>query len=49
MMPAHLILYISTAVLLTAEQQKKLSELGVAIFVIPDYYFENELLEVGER
>lgn len=41
--------YVSTAVLLTAEQEKKLSELGVAIFVIPDYYFENELLEVGER
>ena len=41
--------YVSTAVLLTAEQEKKLSELGIAIFVIPDYYFENELLEVGER
>ncbi|MBQ3054088.1 MAG: site-specific DNA-methyltransferase [Clostridia bacterium] len=41
--------FVSTAVLLTAEQEKKLSELGIAIFVIPDYYFENELLEVGER
>ena len=41
--------YVSTAVLLTAEQEKKLSELDIAIFVIPDYYFENELLEVGER
>ncbi len=41
--------YVSTAVLLTAEQQKKLSELGISIFVIPDYYFESELLEVGER
>ncbi len=41
--------YVSTAVLLTAEQQKKLSKLGISIFVIPDYYFESELLEVGER
>lgn len=41
--------YVSTAVLLTAEQGKKLSELGISVFVIPDYYFESELLEVGER
>lgn len=42
-------IYVSTAVLLTAEQQKKLSDNGIAVFVIPDYYFESELLEVGER
>lgn len=42
-------IYVSTAVLLTAEQQKKLSDNGIAVFVIPDYYFESELLEAGER
>ncbi len=42
-------IYVSTSVLLTAEQQKKLSDNGIAVFVIPDYYFESELLEVGER
>lgn len=41
--------YISTAVLLTAEQNKALSIREINIFVIPDYYFETELLEVGER
>lgn len=42
-------IYVSAAVLLTSEQQRKLSENNVSIYVIPDYYFENELLEVGER
>lgn len=42
-------IYVSAAVLLTAEQQRKLSENNVAIYIIPDYYFESELLEVGER
>ena len=41
--------YVSTAVLLTAEQEKKLKDNRIKIFVIPDYYFESELLEVGER
>lgn len=41
--------YISTAVLLTSEQDKALSARGINIFIIPDYYFESELLEVGER
>lgn len=41
--------YVSTAVLLTAEQEKKLIDDGISKFVIPDYYFESELLEVGER
>lgn len=42
-------IYVSASVLLTAEQQRKLSENNVAIYIIPDYYFESELLEVGER
>ena len=41
--------YVSTSVLLTAEQRKKLADNGISVFVIPDYYFESELLEVGER
>lgn len=41
--------YISASVLLTAEQQRKLKDNKITAFVIPDYYFENELLEVGER
>lgn len=42
-------LYISAAVLLTAEQQQELTNREIAVYVIPDYYFESELLEVGER
>lgn len=42
-------LYISAGVLLTAEQQKELTDREIKVFVIPDYYFETELLEVGER
>ena len=42
-------LYISASVLLTAEQQEKISSYGINVYIIPDYYFENELLEVGER
>lgn len=42
-------LYISADVLLTAEQQRELSDRDIKVFVIPDYYFETELLEVGER
>ena len=42
-------LYVSTAVLLTAEQSKKIAENNKKLFIIPDYYFESELLEVGER
>ncbi len=42
-------LYVSAAVLLTAEQQRELTDREIAVYVIPDYYFETELLEVGER
>ena len=41
--------YVSTAVLLTAAQQKELEKRGIQLYIIPDYYFESELLEVGER
>lgn len=42
-------LYLSSAVLLTSEQRRTLIDSGVSIYTIPDYYFESELLEVGER
>lgn len=42
-------LFVSTDVLLTAEQSKKVTENNKKLFIIPDYYFESELLEVGER
>ena len=41
--------YVSSDVLLTAEQDRKLFNNGINIYTIPDYYFESELLEVGER
>lgn len=42
-------LYISASVLLTREQEKKVADMDISIYTIPDYYFEAELLEVGER
>ena len=42
-------LYVSTSVLLTAEQERMFKRMGIDVLLIPDYYFESELLEVGER
>ncbi|PAD76378.1 site-specific DNA-methyltransferase [Paenibacillus campinasensis] len=42
-------LFLSSAVLLTSEQTRKLTDSGINTYIIPDYYFESELLEVGER
>lgn len=42
-------LYVSVSVLLTAEQEKMFKRMGIEVLLIPDYYFESELLEVGER
>lgn len=42
-------LYISASVLLTGEQQKEIVDRGIELYIIPDYYFESELVEVGER
>lgn len=42
-------LYLSSTVLLTSEQIRTLADSGVSVYTIPDYYFESELLEVGER
>lgn len=42
-------LYISSSVLLTAQQERHLASADISVCTIPDYYFESELLEVGER
>lgn len=42
-------LYVSSSVLLTAKQERMFKQLGINVLLIPDYYFESELLEVGER
>lgn len=42
-------LFISSSVLLTAKQEKKIIDADISVYTIPDYYFESELLEVGER
>ncbi len=42
-------LYMSASVLLTREQQNTLSRMGIPLYAVPDYYFETELLEAGER
>ncbi|MFD1404912.1 hypothetical protein, partial [Robinsoniella peoriensis] len=39
-------IYVSTSVFLTREQKSKFD--GISITNIPDYYFEEELREVGE-
>ncbi|QAA30356.1 site-specific DNA-methyltransferase [Clostridium manihotivorum] len=40
--------YMSSEILLTAKQERVLKENEVEINIIPDYYFANELREVGE-
>ena len=42
-------LYVSVSVLLTTEQERMFKKMGIEVLTIPDYYFESELLEVGER
>lgn len=39
-------LYISTDILLTAQQVKIFKDNNVEVFIIPEYYFENEIREV---
>lgn len=42
-------LYVSVSVLLTTEHERMFKKMGIEVLTIPDYYFESELLEVGER
>ncbi len=39
-------LYISSDILLTAKQTKTFKDNGVEVYIIPEYYFENEIREV---
>lgn len=39
-------LYISTDILLTSKQVKTFKDNNVEVFIIPEYYFENEIREV---
>ena len=39
-------LYISSDILLTAQQVKIFEDNNVEVFIIPEYYFENEIKEV---
>lgn len=42
-------MYISSSVLLTGKQRQLIDRYGIVAHIIPDYYFENELIEVDER
>lgn len=42
-------MYISSSVLLTGKQQQLIDEYDIITHIVPDYYFENELIEVDER
>ncbi len=39
--------YISSDILLTLEQQKTFEDNNIEVYVIPEYYFEDEILEVA--
>lgn len=39
--------YISSDILLTSEQQKTFEDNNIEVYVIPEYYFEDEILEVA--
>ena len=41
-------LYISSDILLTQEQEKILDNNNIKLFVIPEYYFKDEIMEVTE-
>ena len=41
-------LYISSDILLTSEQEKKLENYNIQLFIIPEYYFKDEIREVTE-
>ena len=41
-------LYISSDILLTNEQEKILEDFNIQLFIIPEYYFKDEIMEVTE-
>ncbi len=40
-------LYISSDILLTSEQLKKFKDYNIEVFIIPEYYFADEIMEVA--
>lgn len=40
--------YVSSDILLTSEQEKILENYNIELFVIPEYYFKDEIMEVTE-
>ena len=40
-------IYISSDILLTLEQEKTFEENNIEVYVIPEYYFEDEIMEVA--
>ena len=40
-------LYISSDILLTSEQLKKFKDYNIEVFIIPEYYFTDEIMEVA--
>ena len=40
-------LYISSDILLTSEQEKIFEDNNIEVYIIPEYYFEDEIMEVA--
>ena len=38
--------YISSDILLTTEQEERLKKNNIEMYIIPEYYFEDEIMEV---
>ena len=38
--------YISSDILLTTEQEKIFEDNNIRVYIIPEYYFEDEIMEV---
>ena len=40
-------IYISSDILLTSEEEKRFEENNIKVYIIPEYYFEDEIMEVA--
>ena len=40
-------IYVSSDILLTSEQERLFEENNIEVYVIPEYYFEDEIMEVA--
>ena len=41
-------MYVSSDILLSKEQEKKMENYNIELFIIPEYYFKDEIMEVTE-